>query len=99
MTITGRRSRFPEHHRLHKALNAVIQGTAADIAKQKSVELHRARKQIGLTLRFPVHDEFVGDVVDLESKRMVQELLNQQSFKMNVLILWDVKVGANWKVC
>jgi DNA polymerase I len=98
-TITGRRSRFPDGQRLHKALNAVIQGTAADIAKQKSVELHAERKRTDFIFRFPVHDSAAGDVPDQESARMVDEILNRQSFEMNVKILWDVKTGRNWKEC
>ncbi len=38
MTVLGRRSRFPNRERLHKALNGIVQGGAADVMKQKLVE-------------------------------------------------------------
>lgn len=100
MTLLRRRVRFPTNQQLHKALNGAIQGTAADIMKTKLVELHRERKQTGLVLRFPVHDEVDGDVPDLEARERVKTLLNRQSFpELKVPILWDVSTGKNWKEC
>jgi DNA polymerase I-like protein with 3'-5' exonuclease and polymerase domains len=96
-TILGRRTRFPNGQRVHKALNARIQGSAADIMKQKLVELHDARKTTGFTLRFTVHDEVDGDVPNRESAELVNEILNRQSFKTKVPILWEVGIGPNWK--
>lgn len=96
-TITGRRSRFPNGNRIHKALNAVIQGTAADIMKQKLVELHENRKDTGLLLRFTVHDEVDGDARSPETSTKVKKILDLQSFQTTIPILWDVEVGKNWK--
>lgn len=95
-TILGRRARFQDRSMLHSALNRIIQGTAADINKRKLVELHRERKRLGLTMRFTVHDEADGDVPDVEAARMVKEVLDRQSFELNVPILWDVAVGPSW---
>lgn len=83
--------------RTHKALNSVIQGGAADINKQKLVELHKARKRTGFVLRFTVHDEVDGCSPSKESTRMVNEILNAQSFpQLKVPILWEVGAGPNW---
>lgn len=109
-TLSGRRIRFPkvdkqgnpipnERRRLHKSVNGVIQGSAADIMKRKNVELHRARKRIGYTPRLTVHDETGGDCVDQESARMVAEILDRQSYELLVQILWDVQTGNNWRDC
>jgi Mesyanzhinovviridae DNA polymerase len=96
-TITGRRARFPYAIDLHSALNRVIQGTAADVNKQKLIELHDARKWTGLKLRFTVHDEGDGDIPNLEAARRVQTILNRQSFpEIRPDILWKVSVGENW---
>lgn len=95
-TLTGRRMRFPEGYRLHKALNGRIQGSAADINKQKLVELHNARKTTGFKMRFTVHDEVDGDTPGPECTRMVDEILNRQSFPLRVPILWETSVGPNW---
>lgn len=96
-TILGRRSRFPDGDRIHKALNTIIQGGAADIMKQKLVELHAQRRALGLTLRYTVHDEVDGCVVDREAARRVAVVLNRQSFlQLKVPILWETSIGANW---
>jgi len=98
-TILGRRMRFPNGIRAHKALNGRIQGSAADIMKTKLVELHKARVYTGLKLRFTVHDEACGDAPDTESVKRVNEILNRQSFPLKVPILWDSSIGKNWADC
>lgn len=95
-SILGRRSRFPGGARAHKALNTRIQPSGADIMKQKGIELHQIAKSIGFKMRLTVHDEFDGDIPDLEQAKVVAELLNQQSFKLRVPILWETNVGPNW---
>jgi len=98
-TLLGRRMRFPDKQRLHKALNGVIQGTAADINKQKLVDLHRARKYTGLVMCFTVHDEVDGYVPARENADRVAEVLDAQSIPLRVPILWDVGCGPNWAHC
>lgn len=95
-TVLGRRSRFPTAYKIHKALNAIIQGSAADIMKTKLVELHAQRKSLGFTMRMTVHDEVTGDVADAESAQRIEELLNVQSIEMLVPILWSTGTGKNW---
>lgn len=95
-TLLGRRSRFPYQERIHKALNSVIQGSAADIMKTKLVELHDARHETGFTLRFTVHDEVDGDIPDEQAVGKVAEILNRQTYDLRVPILWDVHAGRNW---
>jgi len=98
-TILGRRIRFSDGQRLHKALNARIQGSEADIVKTKAVELHKTRKHTGLTLRFQVHDEFDGDTPDEKSAKLIGEILNHQSIDLRVPILWGTKTGVSWGDC
>jgi DNA polymerase-1 len=99
-TISGRRARFTEKRFMHGALNAVIQGTAADVNKKKIVELHRERFWTGLKMRMTVHDEVCGDIPDHDAAVRVREILNQQSYpELRVPILWDVKMGPNWADC
>jgi DNA polymerase-1 len=95
-TLLGRRARFPDGDRSHKALNSVIQGGAADIMKIKIVELHKRRAETGLTMRMTVHDEIDGDVPDQESAKKVEKILNEQAFPLKVPILWECSTGSNW---
>ena len=96
-TLLGRRARLTSHH--YKALNRKIQGSAADIMKMKLVELHNARAQTGLTLRFTVHDEVDGDCPDIGCKERVQGILDRQSADLAVPILWDVTTAPTWGEC
>jgi DNA polymerase-1 len=99
-TVLGRRARFLNGYRIHKALNGIIQGSAADVMKQKLVELHEARKDTGLLLRFTVHDEVDGDIPNRGLAQKVAEVLNRQSFlQFKVPILWETSIGPNWKDC
>lgn len=96
-TLLGRRARFHNGSFSHKALNRVIQGSAADIMKRKIVELHDARHETGFILRLTVHDEVDGDCPDQASLDMIKAILDKQSFDLRVPILWDVGMGPNWK--
>ena len=98
-TLLGRRRRFTDGHSLHSALNAVLQGSAADIMKKKMVAVYRERKNINFNPRFVVHDEFDGDAYGdpLLVKKQLKELLDIQDFNLSVPILWRVKTGSNWR--
>jgi DNA polymerase-1 len=98
-TSSGRRCRFPNAQRTHKALNAAIQGTAADVNKQKLVELYAERKRLGLTLRLTVHDEIVGDLPDVAAAADVTDVLNRQTTASRVPLLWSSTTGPNWAAC
>jgi DNA polymerase-1 len=96
-TLAGRRARFPMKEYCHAAINYVIQGSAADIMKQKLVELHRERKDTGLVMRQTVHDEVDGDALTSETAQKVRVILNRQSFpQLKVPIVWEVSTGKNW---
>jgi DNA polymerase I-like protein with 3'-5' exonuclease and polymerase domains len=100
VTIDGRRSRFPTAWKLHKALNAVIQGSAADINKRKVIDLRKEVDYTGFLLRINNHDEVVGDIEGEEGARRVQQVLNRQSHpQLKIPILWDVNTGENWREC
>ena len=83
-TMSGRRRRLPELHSdddmfrsraERQAVNAVVQGSAADICKQAMVDIHRLLVGTGARILVQVHDELVvavpEDIVeDLQPKFM-----------------------------
>lgn len=99
--LLGRRGRFPDKRGYHKALNKVIQGSAATINKVKLLETYRNRKELEIhKMRLTVHDEIAGDNVRRPDwGERYKKFLDQQSFNLKVPILWDVAVGRNWKEC
>jgi DNA polymerase I-like protein with 3'-5' exonuclease and polymerase domains len=95
-TYLGRRARFPNGNRLHKAFNSVDQGTEADYMKTKLIELHERRHETGFILRITNHDEVVGDSPDAVCDHKVDDILNRQSFDLRVPLTWGTGVGPNW---
>ena len=99
-TIVGSRRRYPTGERLHSALNAIIQGTAAYTLKIKMLESYNAREDLALDLRATVHDELDGDQdPDPKYKLRFKELLEAPDSRIpcRVPLLWVVGQGANWK--
>ena len=94
-TALGRRARL-QPTEAFRALNRIIQGSAADLMKLKLVELHAARKDTGFLMRFTVHDSVEGDCPDDASRDRVRDILNAQSLPLSVPIRWTVKTGATW---
>jgi DNA polymerase-1 len=110
-TLLGRRRYFPELQReqvrghivaaAHRmAINAPIQGTAADILKIAMLRLHQALHERNLKSRMilQVHDELVLEVPEDEVDTvapLVREIM-EGAFQLDAPLKVDVKVGANW---
>ena len=82
------------------AVNAPIQGSAADIIKVAMINIYRRMKeqQMRSTMILQVHDELNFNVVP-EEKEAVQALVveeMQQAFAMKVPLVADYGWGANW---
>jgi DNA polymerase-1 len=97
-TYLGRRRRYGKGDKMHSALNAVIQGTAADVMKTKLLAIYRKREQLGLTMRFTVHDELDGDLHPGVDVDQLKRELDRQELDFQVPIIWTVKTGENWKL-
>lgn len=99
-SFLGRRSRFlgepGNRERVHKALNAVVQPTAADANKLALVAVYRQRKALKVRMLMTVHDSLES----LRPKGLPLEpytrLLNEQRLALRVPLIWDVKVGQTW---
>lgn len=70
-TMSGRRRRLPDltsdddmdrSRAERQAVNAVVQGSAADICKQAMVDVHRLLDGTGAKLIVQVHDELIAEV-------------------------------------
>jgi DNA polymerase-1 len=111
-TLLGRRRYFPQlthdatvsevarARALREAINAPIQGTAADIIKLAMLHLPPVLAEAGLEGRMllQVHDELVLECPQgqLEATaRIVQEQM-QQAYKLTVPLKTDAKAGPNW---
>ncbi|MGL4650099.1 MAG: DNA polymerase I, partial [Caldilineaceae bacterium] len=110
-TLLGRKRYFPElsnprtpiNQRMaleRQAINAPIQGTAADIMKIAMLRLHEALHEQKLRSRMllQVHDELVLEV-PLEERDAAVQLTRQvmsSAYALVVPLKVDVEVGPNW---
>ncbi|MND49885.1 DNA polymerase I [compost metagenome] len=82
------------------AINAPIQGSAADMIKVAMINIHRELKSMKVETQMilQVHDELVFDVpkTEVERVRPVIEELMKSAIKMEVPILVESGLGQNW---
>jgi DNA polymerase-1 len=112
-TLLGRRRYFPHlmaggppasdvmrARARREAINAPIQGSAADIIKLAMLRLPAELRQAGLNgrLLLQVHDELVlecpGAELERTARRAVQVM--QSAFELRVPLKADAKSGTNW---
>jgi DNA polymerase-1 len=82
------------------AINAPMQGTAADLIKLAMIAVQNwlDRERLGTKLLLQVHDELVLEVPQAERERVQRELpaLMTGVASLSVPLVVDVGVGANW---
>jgi len=82
------------------AINAPMQGTAADLIKLAMIAVHRwlQERQLDTKLILQVHDELVFEVPESELGIVRQELpgLMTGVAQLSVPLVVDVGVGPNW---
>ena len=82
------------------AINAPIQGSAADMIKIAMINIHREMKEKNLqsTMTMQVHDELVFDVLKSEKdvmKAIIQDKM-ANAIKLTVPIVVEIGEGDNW---
>ena len=108
-TLYGRRRYLPELNSSNRvaaeaagraALNAPIQGTAADIIKRAMlrVDAEFTRRDLASRVLLQVHDELVVEVVDGEQDVVTEILREQMDGAADLRVPLDVStgVGADW---
>ena len=82
------------------AINAPIQGTAADIIKVAMIRIHRRFKAEGIQSKMilQVHDELNFSVLPEEHEKVERIVMEemQNAFKMQVPLVADSGWGKNW---
>ena len=96
----------PKQHlqraKLHSALNALLQGSAADLMKKAMVDIHQAGIFNTIIAHLTVHDELDVSVPKTkEGEEAFNELVHlmETSVKLNIPVFADAKLGANWSEC
>ena len=109
-TLLGRRRYFPalkgtqnqvlRNREEREAINAPIQGTAADIMKMAMIKIPPALVKAGLHGRMllQVHDELVIECprAELSQTVTVARSVMENAYLMSILLTTDARWGTNW---
>ena len=108
-TLFGRKRYLPDIHSHNatvrsfaerNAVNAPIQGTAADIIKMAMVSIHRRLKEAGLKAQMimQVHDELNFNVPVNEVEQVRETVVNemQNAVHLSIPLIAECGVGENW---
>ncbi len=109
-TLLGRKRYFPNlkagtnfamrQREEREAINAPIQGTAADIIKIAMVRLPDALRKAGLKAQMllQVHDELIFEVPDAEiekTMKVVKDVM-EHALELSVPLVTEARLGTNW---
>ncbi len=84
------------------AINAPIQGTAADIIRRAMIRMPNAIKNLPATMLLQVHDELIFEVDEdacdavIAVVKGVMETASDPAVKLDVPIVVDAGIGDNW---
>ncbi len=82
------------------AINAPIQGSAADMIKMAMIKIHAAIKAQGLQskMTMQVHDELVFEVPlqEVDQMKVIIETNMKNALPLEVPILVEIGIGENW---
>ena len=109
-TLLGRRRYFPalqskanvqvKNREEREAINAPVQGTAADIMKIAMLRIPPALKQAGLKAKMllQVHDELVFESPEKElekTARVIQDVMSN-AYPLSIPLSTEARYGKNW---
>lgn len=108
-TMMGRRRYVPDINSANatvrgyaerNAINAPIQGSAADMIKLAMINLHNEVKKNKMKAKMimQVHDELVFDVPkdEVEKLKPIVEKNMKEALKLKVPVIVDMNTGENW---
>jgi DNA polymerase-1 len=85
------------------AVNAIIQGTAADLIKLAMIRIHRRLREERLPARMllQIHDELLFETPPAAAKDLAVMVQQEMSgvLELSVPLKVDVKIGPNWAEC
>ena len=109
-TVFGRRLYLPDidasnyqrrQYAERSAINAPMQGTAADLIKKAMIRLHHEiiQQSLGAKIIMQVHDELVLEVIErdlIEVSKLTQEIMsNVANLELDLKV--DIGIGDNWE--
>ncbi|MBN9502104.1 MAG: DNA polymerase I [Armatimonadetes bacterium 55-13] len=105
-TLLGRRRYFPDIHAAklqerryaeRQAMNAPIQGTAADMLKLAMIDVRKQLNGLPTRMLLNVHDELVFELKDGDDA-LIEPIRSgmESALPLNVPVEVDAKIGSDW---
>jgi DNA polymerase I-like protein with 3'-5' exonuclease and polymerase domains len=85
---------FNKHYRLaftYRALNRLVQGSAADMTKQAMVDLYK----VGIIPHIQIHDELCVSIPNKETALKIKNIM-RKAIRLNIPNKVDYASGNNW---
>ena len=89
------------------AINAPIQGTAADVMRLAMIEIFQYINKENLTnlkMILQIHDELIFEVLDKDSqkiskfiKKIMSDISSNEFYNFSVPLTVDINIGKNWE--
>jgi DNA polymerase-1 len=108
-TLLGRLRRLPDINSRNfqiraeaerQAVNAPVQGSAADLIKKAMIDLHRElrARSLGAKLILQIHDELLFEVpqAEAEATRALVKGTMEGALQLKVPLVVDARLGRSW---
>lgn len=82
-----------------KAVNTIIQGSAADVAQDVMIQIHESNDLRDVIMLFQVHDEITFEIpTDMEKEGLssIKEVMENPRFDLSVPLRCSPGIGNNW---
>jgi DNA polymerase-1 len=90
------RCRYIPREESYKALNTLIQGTAADLLKMAMLRVGQLLETSSSKILLTIHDELILEVADTEQHLIEEVKALMENNPCRVPIRVSVKIGKNW---
>lgn len=91
-------SEFVKKNFLREGINAIFQGSAADLIKLSMIEIHRLLRDTSARMLIQVHDELIFEMDERECgvlSKEIEKIMNHV-YPLNIPLQCNIGVGDNW---
>ncbi len=91
-------SDFAKNNYLREGINAIFQGSAADLIKLSMLKIHQTYKNKPLKMLLQVHDELIFEVCEDGAQDLAKEIegIMNQVYALEVPLKCGISIGDNW---
>ncbi|MCE3040457.1 DNA polymerase I [Helicobacter anatolicus] len=90
---------FMKSNYLREGINAIFQGSVADLIKLSMIRIHEAFKNSSVKMLLQVHDELIFEVDETEAQSIAKqiEIIMNNIYTLNVPLKCSISIGDSWE--